>query len=244
MQAKDFCHTKHGWVYQAVADLQAQHEPADYVTICDLLARRGQLDDISGHAEITRLITRCPTSVHAEHYASIVKRFAFRRRLIEASGEIAELAYEHEGSLDELQQQASQVLNAALMVTTPDSHLYGTDEALIEYEAGQIARAERLEADPYLFVTTGWRDLDYLVVSVERGMVHVVASRPGVGKTIYLECVAEHNARRGKAVAFYHLELSHQTMLDRRMARYSGIDFRELVRGYHGSEIRRAEGVE
>jgi len=61
-----------------------------------------------------------------------------------------------------------------------------------------------------------------------------------VGKTIYLEGVAEHNARRGHHVAFYHLELSHQLMLNRRMARYSGLPIQQLRRGYTGPELARA----
>ena len=71
-------------------------------------------------------------------------------------------------------------------------------------------------------------------------MLHVVVARPGVGKTIYLEGVAEHNARRGHTVALYHLELSHSLMLNRRMARYSGIPIGRLRRGYQGPELAHA----
>jgi len=57
---------------------------------------------------------------------------------------------------------------------------------------------------------------------------------------MYLEQLAEHNAKRGHKVAFYHLELTHQTMLDRRMARQSTVSIRELIRGYNGPEVARA----
>jgi replicative DNA helicase len=49
--------------------------------------------------------------------------------------------------------------------------------------------------------------------------------------TIYAECLAEHWARQGNAVAFLHFELNRGIMLDRRMARHTGIARRTLKAG-------------
>jgi replicative DNA helicase len=54
------------------------------------------------------------------------------------------------------------------------------------------------------------------------GAMVVIAADTSVGKTVAMECCAEHWARLGLQVAFFHLELPHNLMIDRRMCRHSG----------------------
>lgn len=242
----DFYRRALGVVYKAILDVRHEGREVDVVTVSDMLERRrlkdgrSHLDVIGGSAELARIVSETTTSIYAEHYAGIVADHAFRRRLIEAAGAVAGLAYNWDDTRAALQQQASETLNGALAVAPPDSHLYGTDDALAQYLGNQIVRQDRLASDPDAWVKTGWPGLDKMLVCVEPGMMQVVAARPGVGKTTYLECVAEYNAQHGHAVAFYHLELSHQTMLDRRMARHSRVSYSELRRGYNGPEVAQA----
>lgn len=229
-------------IYRAMLTLFQRGEAIDHVTLASALeqVRHGQgtaLAFIGGASELTRLIGETVTSVHAEHYARVVQDLAFRRGLIDAAREISALAYEHEGTRDQLQEQAAERFAEAVAVTDERSHLYGTDDALVDYLVTQGDRQERLEQDPHALVLTPWQELNAMLVDVDAGIVHVVAARPGVGKTIYLENVAEYNAMRGKAIAFYHLELSHQIMLDRRMCRWSGVPYEKLRAGYSGREV-------
>ena len=243
----DFYELLKGQVYKAMCDLVARQMPVDFVTLTDLLGDRTdgrgltQLEAIGGPAELSRLLQDTPTSVHAVYYARIVQDLAYRRRLIAATGEIAKLAYDHEGTRDVLQRELSKIFNDAVGIADKGSHLYG-DDLLVDYLVNQGDRRERLEKDPDCLITTPWPDLNRALIELEPGALHVIAAPTGVGKTIYMECMAEHNARHGKSVAFYHLELSHQTMLDRRMARHSGIQVWQLRKGYDGEEVHRATG--
>jgi len=199
-----------------------------------------QLHMIGGPAELARLITHTPTSIHAGHYAEIVHRLAQQRQLIHVSGDIAAVAQDHDGPIETLYDEVSRQFFDAVDVSSPASHLRGDDNTLTEYLANQERIKDRLAANPDALITTGWPDIDHYLGDIEAGMLHVVVARPSVGKTIYLEGVAEHNAQRGHSVAFYHLELSHSLMLNRRMARYSGIPIGKLRRGHTGPELSRA----
>ncbi len=92
LRPDDFYREKNGWIYAAILDLHERREPADFVTLCDELERRGQLAEVGGAAYITSLINAVPTAIHVEYYAHIVERCAILRRLINAAGQIAGLA--------------------------------------------------------------------------------------------------------------------------------------------------------
>lgn len=233
-------------IYQAIDYLAARYDPVGIIAVSSVLSERkrkdgrSQLDEIGGSAVLTRLTELTPTTIHVSHYAAIVRQCAERRRVIETSGKIAQTAYEHEGNIDELQDSVSKLFFATIQDNQAGSHLYGTDEALIEYASNQQIRKERLEANPHALIRTGLSDLDRILVSLPPACLHVVVARSSIGKTMYLEQVAEYNARRGHRVVFYHLELTHQTMLDRRMARLTGVWTSKLMAGYDGPEISQA----
>lgn len=90
----DFFSERNGLIYKAMLDLGLNGTPPDYLAVTDLLDRRGQLDKIGGPAYIMSLINATPTSLHAEHYASTIARYAARRELIAVGGEIVAQAFD------------------------------------------------------------------------------------------------------------------------------------------------------
>jgi replicative DNA helicase len=129
---------------------------------------------------------------------------------------------------------------AVTRVETRASHLYGSDDALVAYIAQQTRRRERLATNPDAMIKTGIPSLDNVLGDISPGTLHAIVARSSVGKTIYMEMVAEHNAKRGHRVAFYHLELPHEMMMDRLMARHAKVSVNELRRGYGGRELSEA----
>ncbi|MCL5958589.1 MAG: replicative DNA helicase, partial [Chloroflexi bacterium] len=94
LQPGDFFSERNGLLYRVRLDLYDHQQPGDFVTICDELERRGQLEAVGGAAYVSSLVSAVPTAVHIEHYARIVERTAIMRRLISAAGQIAALGYE------------------------------------------------------------------------------------------------------------------------------------------------------
>jgi hypothetical protein len=98
LKPEDFYSEHGGWIYKAMLDLSLNSTPPDWLAVHDLLERRGQLKEVGGPAYLTRLINSTPTSIHAEYYASIVARYAIRRQVIGVAGEIAQQAFDTNGS--------------------------------------------------------------------------------------------------------------------------------------------------
>ena len=244
LQGADFFNQAWGQVFDALMGLATRSQPTtDLVLVSDALAAiptsggAPLLDIIGGSAELARIIATTPTAIYAAHYATVVRDYALRRKVVALGADLASLGHSHDGEVDELRNEVMQ--RTLALVNTgqdEDTHLYGG----YDYLAHQEERQARLDADPDAFIRTGLPKLDSLLGDIQPGTVNAVVARASVGKTMMMEQMAEHNARKGKRVVFYHLELTHEYMIDRRMARYSHVAMDELRRAYGGPEVQRA----
>jgi len=229
LKAEDFYREKNGWIYQAILDLHERREPADFVTLCEEMERKGRLEEVGGPAEITRLINAVPTAIHIEFYGRIVERTAIRRRLISAAGQIAALAYEEAEEVDEVVDQAEQIL-------------FGVSERRLTRDLVPIDRVIRDYYDriEYLYqhrgeligVPTGFVDLDRLLGGMQRSDLLIVAGRPGMGKTALLLSMARTAAKKfNQRVALFSLEMAREQVVQRLVSAETGIDSRRLRLG-------------
>jgi replicative DNA helicase len=229
LRPEDFYREKHGWIYDCVLTLHERREPVDFLTVCDELDRREQLDEVGGAAFITLLVNAVPTSIHAEHYARIVERAATRRRLIDAAGQIAGLAYQEADDVEEVVDHAEQIL-------------FGVSERRISRELVPIKQVvsdyyDRIEyltrhQGELIGIPTGFMDIDKLLGGLQRSDMVILAARPSVGKTSLALCIA-HNAAKlhGQRVAFFSLEMSDEQVVQRLISAETGIDSQRLRRG-------------
>ncbi len=229
LNPEDFYREKHAWIYDTALTLHDRREPIDLLTVCDELEHRAQLDEVGGPAFITSLVNAVPTSIHAEHYARIVERTATRRRLIEAAGQIAALAYQEADDVDEVVDRAEQVL-------------FGVSERRISRELVPIKQVlskyyDRIEyltrhRGELIGIPTGFQRVDKLLGGLQRSDLVILAARPSVGKTS-LALGFAHNAaiKFGQRVAFFSLEMSNEQVVQRLISSETGIDAQRLRRG-------------
>ena len=229
LQPDDFYVQRHNWVYAAIRDLHERREPADLVTLTDELERRAQLSEIGGPAFLTGLINATPTSIHVEYYARIVERTAILRRLIDAAGQIAKLAYQDVDDVDEVVDRA-------------ESIIFGVSEKRVSRDLVPIRqvldefydRIEYLSAHQgeIIGIPTGLADLDKLLGGFQRSDLIIIAGRPGMGKTSLALSIALQAARKwDKRVGIFSLEMSNEQVVQRLVSAETGIDSQRLRLG-------------
>jgi replicative DNA helicase len=229
LQPGDFFVERHAWIYDAVRELQERREPADLVTLTDELSRRSQLEEIGGPAFLTSLVNATPTAIHAEYYARIVERTAVLRRLIGAAGEIARLAYDVSRDVDEVVDEAEQII-FAVSGQQISRDLRPIHQILDQY----YDRVEYLykHRGEIVGIPTGLADLDKLLGGLQRSDVIILAGRPGMGKTSLALSIALQSARRyHKRVAIFSLEMSDEQLVQRLISAETGIDSQRLRLG-------------
>ena len=226
LRAEDFYREAHGRVFASILDLHERREPADFVTLCDEMERRGQLEAVGGPGYITSLINSVPTAIHVEHYAHIVERTAVLRRLIDAAGKIAGLAYDEAEDVDTVVDRAEQILfdvsqrrvsGGLTQLRRILSEYYDRIEYLHEHKGEMVG------------LPTGFLDLDRLLGGMQPSDLIIVAGRPGMGKSSFGLSVAHSAAVKHHAiVAFFSLEMSGEQLVQRLIAGETGISSQRL----------------
>jgi replicative DNA helicase len=228
LEAEDFYIQKNAWVYDAILGLHERREPVDFVTLCDELERREQLEEIGGAAYITRLINAVPSAIHVEAYGHIVEDAAIRRRLISAASEIAQLAYQEDEDVDQTVDRAEQALfSVSQRRVTRD---LAPIQDFIRNYYDRIEYLYAHQGEP-LGVPTGFIDLDRLLGGMQRSDFIIVAARPSVGKTSLCLSFARNASRHGKHVAIFSLEMSGEQIVQRIVSAETGIDAQRLRLG-------------
>ena len=229
LSPEDFYRERNGWIYDAIRDLHNRREPADFVTLCNELERRGQLEEVGGAAHITSLINAVPTAIHAEHYGHIVERTAILRRLISAAGQIAGIAYEEAEDVDEVVDRAEQIL-------------FGVSQRRIARDLVPMKQiiGDYYDRIDYLYqhrgepvgIPTGFPMLDKLLGGLQDSDLVIVAGRPSMGKTSLVLSMTQTAARKfNQHTAFFSLEMSAEQLVQRLVSAETGIDSQKLRLG-------------
>jgi replicative DNA helicase len=224
----------HQLVHEAILELYGRGEPADPVTVSDLLAKRGELTRVGGGAYLHTLIASVPTAANAGYYARIVRERAILRRLVEVGTRIVQLGYAGDGDADELVDRAQ-------------AEIYGVTERrvtedflpLSEIMPGALDEIEAIGSRGGVMtgVPTGFADLDALTNGLHAGQMVVIAARPAIGKsTLALDLARAAAVRHRMAAALFSLEMSRNEITMRLLSAEARVPLHAMRTGQMGEE--------
>ncbi len=222
LRAADFYDKSHETIYASMMRLYEKHKPVDLLTLSEDLQTKDQLDTVGGSSYLTELTNYVPTAAHASAYADLIRTKAVRRRLIKASGELAELGYDEDKSIEELLGQAE-----ADLFSVSDQSLKQDLVSLESILAESFDRIEELHRNKGSLrgVPTGYKDLDTKTAGLQKSDLLILAARPAMGKSTFVSNLAYNVAsQQKKAVLFFSLEMSKDQLVDRMLADASGVD--------------------
>jgi replicative DNA helicase len=229
LRADDFYRDAHRTIYEVILRLFEEHEPADFITICDELERSNKLEEVGGASYITSLINQVPTSGNVEYYGRIVERTSILRRLIHAAGQIAALAYDSDDADAALEKAEQLIFNIGQRHVRSDfAHI---SEILSDY----MNKLDQLHEHrgSIVGVPTGFTDLDRLTGGLQKSDLIVLAARPGLGKTSLALSLAHNCAvNYQRSVAVFSLEMSKEQLAQRLLSMDAGIDQQRLRTGW------------
>lgn len=221
--AADFYREAHGRIFEAMMHLHGKGEPVDVVTVKDELARRGALEQAGGYLYLIGLSEFVPTPANIEHYGKIVAEKSYRRALIDQASEVAALAYGDAG-IPDLKVEAEKL--ARMKATSSGTrHKVSLLRDVLAEEFEQIDERfhlRRAGTQPQ-GIFTGLTELDGLLTGLKAGELHLVAARPGNGKSALAVTCAMEAAKRGP-VLFVSLEMTRAQLAQRILAGESRVD--------------------
>ena len=224
VSAMDFYRPAHQIIFEAMADLAADDQPLDAVTLSERLFSKGLQDKAGGLAYLAELAEGTPGASNVVVYAHIVREHSTLRQLIGAANRIAESAFTPQGRpsdelLDMAEQEVFRIAEGRLKEGGP--------QKVVPLLSAAVERIERLYAsrNPITGIATGFDDLDKKTAGLQPSDLIIVAGRPSMGKTAFAMNLVEHAVMESQgAVLVFSLEMPAEQLVMRLLSSLGRID--------------------
>ena len=228
LKGRDFYRLAHEYIYDAIMDLYGRGEPADAITVADLLGKRSQLGQIGGPIYLHELVPSVSVTANATYYAEIVRDKATLRRLVDASLKISQMGYQASGDVNGIVDAAQQAIYEVAEGKTAEDYQPLSD--LIEVTLDEI---ELLSQHGVMAgVPTGFIDLDHLTNGLHAGQMVIVAARPGMGKsTLGLDFARAAAIKNGLCSVFFSLEMTKSEIVMRLLSAEASVPLNNIRKG-------------
>ena len=221
-----FALASHRELYDLFQGMCADGREIDFVTALTALKDRGRLDAIGGTPYLSHLEDGIPRNLHLENYvATVIEKW--RMREVQRIGtEFAERAAQAmDSSSDLLAGMQGQVLEALSEHSQTDDPWVGAHSTAAINRFIDRAKASPHESSGMSYGHTG---LDELTDGMMPGQVTVIGARSGVGKSSIMLQACRLNARAGKPVHIFSLEMTRDQCFERLWSMESGVRFKHV----------------
>lgn len=204
----------HKIIYSTMLDMFTVGVPIDYITILDKIKSGNELDYSHFKEYLLKLAQIVPSVSNVEFYADIVRDKYNVRMLVDTAKNIIEDATSEEADASELLNSAEQKI-FDIRRGKETRGLQRINEIVVQ-TFDRLDMINSKSADEYMGVSTGIKDLDRVIMGLNKSDLVLLAARPGMGKTSFALNIAENVAiNTEKKVAFFSLEMSKEQLVSR-----------------------------
>lgn len=247
LEAADFYDANHRMLFEVVKRMVADNTPVEEtifvdelrkLRVSDLPGRQGDpmaertiFEAIGGYRLITDIADKVETTAYVEHWVSTVREHGHRRRLLATCQDVIKQVEGERGLPSELLASLEQRLTEASMSMVderPRLLKEGLDAAI-----GRVVEAMQRD-DGGTGLSTGFADLDALLMGFRRKDLYVLAARPSMGKTALGMTLARSVAEGTKEVPgdgalVFSMEMPHEALALRLLCAEARLDSRRLM---------------
>ena len=242
---KDFYREAHRKIFAAMVDLFERNEPADLITVTNILKEQGRLESVGGASYLAELVDTVPMATNAAYYAKIIREKATLRQLIERAASITTRCFEDRGDVEEVLDFAERsIFDISENKVRPAFHSLA-DIINDTYKAVEDAVGNKILVTG---VPTGYHMLDEKTSGLQPSDLIVIAGRPSMGKTALALNIAQNACTQtGIPVGVFSLEMSKEQLSLRMLSSEARIDSSRMRGGFLSesdlARINRAAGT-
>jgi replicative DNA helicase len=226
---QDYYKPAHGELHSAIMTMYNRGEAVDEVTLMEQLRRDGTLEKVGGKPAILALQAAPPSSTNSAYYAKIVTDLSQLRAMIMAANDIAEMGYGSPESIPMTLDRAETMIFDVAERQVSDS-LVSSHESV----AAAMTHLEEMygKSDDVTGVSTGYYDLDELLLGLQENALYILAARPAMGKTAAALGIAANVAMTSKKpTMIFSMEMGHLELTKRLLSAEARVPFRDLQTG-------------
>jgi replicative DNA helicase len=210
--------------YTTIATLAQKGSQIDFLTVSDELEKSHP-----GHGWLQYLATvakNTPSTANVLSYADAIRQYHYLRRVYHAGEEVCRSVMV-DGALSEKIAAAQQAVGRVMELEAgkgPRDSVSIIRDWMDHLEAVQ-------QADGVSGLSSGMTGLDDLTHGMKPGELHILAARPGQGKTVLALQVAYHAAMQGQSVLIFSLEMQARELMSRLASTATGTYYRNIQTG-------------
>jgi len=225
-----FYDLRHQTIYNTIQAMYDKREAIDLITLQQRLKDGQMLEQVGGITYLSSLQDAVPSAANLSYYLEIVLEKSVLRKMIRTCSDIVARAYENEGEVDALMDQAeSEVLRIA------ESRVSSESSTIKELVKKAIATIEDFHQRQGMLtgIPTGFADLDKMTSGFHGGEMIVIAARPSMGKTSLAMNIAEHVCLEERLpVGVFSLEMTAESLVLRMLCSRSRVNLRNVREGF------------
>jgi len=222
--------SSHRIIYTVILELFVSGEPIDYVTLLEKLKQEKNFDEINYKSYLLQIAQIVPSVNNIEYYAEIIRDKYNLRVLVNTAREIIDNASETDVNPSDLLNLAEQKI-FDIRRGKETKGLQRINEIILQ----TFDRLDEINSRPeyeYSGIPTGIKDLDRVIMGLNKTDLILLAARPGMGKTSFAINIAQHvSVVKQKKVAFFSLEMSKEQLVSRMLSAEGKIPSQTLRMG-------------
>lgn len=228
LKPNDFYVEAHKIIFENMCKIFNANQPVDFVTLCDQLEKVDLTDSIGGVEYLTLLTEIVPSASNYKHYVDIVKNGSVLRKLISASQEIINGAYDGLDKSDAIALAESNIYSIAEKEDSGGlNHISDSLNRVIE-------KFEIIQKDKNALrgIPSGFYGLDKITNGFQKSDLVLIAARPGCGKTSFgMNVITNACIKYHKKAAIFSLEMSKDQIMQRAICSVGFVDMSKALRG-------------
>ncbi|MBI2092667.1 MAG: replicative DNA helicase [Deltaproteobacteria bacterium] len=225
-----FYRESHKKIFSSIVELYQKNEPADLVTVTNVLKGRGWLEDVGGPSYLTNLVANIPTAANVGYYAKIIYEKSVLRHLISAATDIINGSYSESSQVDSFLDQAERIIFEVAQKKIKQS-FYSIKDIVKD----SFRTIEKLYEKKELItgVPTGYHELDKMTAGLQPSDLVILAGRPSMGKTaLALNMAAHASVEMNMPSAIFSLEMSKEQLVQRLLCSEAKVSGSKLRGGF------------
>jgi replicative DNA helicase len=225
----DFYRDTHKIIFETMFTLFERSEPHDLICVKNLLRDQNKLEQIGGAAYLTSITDVIPFIGALVYHASIIRKKAILRKLIQSSTEIIARCYDAPDDIESLVDKAEQTI----FEIAQDRKKQGFESmAKIVPKAFNMVTKLADRKEHITGVSTGYEELDRMTAGLQPSDLIILAGRPSMGKTAMAMNMVQHAGLINKVpVAVFSLEMSMEQLALRMLCSVGRVDSQRIRTG-------------
>lgn len=218
----------HRVLFKAMCELGDRGSRVTEAAVLHRLRETGAIEMAGGMMTVLGMRQFCAVEWATPSHAKQLRQVYLRRNAIETLEDaLTRLRESPDADPSEVLASAQ---NRVDEKATRDDEVWTTIGEATYAALGEVKqRAEQPDHLPG--IPTGWRDLDHRIAGWRPSRVYVIAARPKMGKSAFVQQTALHAASLGYGVGFVSLEMDRLEIGERALAMTGRVDAGRMVRG-------------